>query len=175
MWLNGQQPLTPTTGPTRATLGAIPDGEAGAVTTLRRMRQLVRDAIRDPSQHIRETALAIVGDSGFVDQVRRLQGFVQDSIRYIADPPDVELVQTPQYTLQQRAGDCDDQATLLASLLMATGHPAQFIAVGMQGQPLSHVLVQTLIGQKWVSAETIIKKPLGWNPPGVTSHYILKV
>lgn len=174
MWLNGP-PLTSPAGPTRATLGAIPNGEAGAVATLKRMRQLVRDAIRDPAQHIRETALKIVGGAGFVDQVRRLQGFVQDSIRYIADPPDVELIQTPQYTLQQQAGDCDDQATLLASLLMAIGHPAQFVAVGMQGQPLSHVLVQTLIGQKWVSAETIIKKPLGWNPPGVTSHYILKV
>lgn len=174
MWLNGP-PLTSSAGPTRATLGAIPNGEAGAVATLKRMRQLVRDAVRDPSQHIRETALNIIGTASFVDQVRRLQSFVQDSIRYIADPPDVELVQTPQYTLQQQAGDCDDQATLLASLLMATGHPAQFIAVGMSGQPLSHVLVQTLIGQKWVSAETIIKKPLGWNPPGVTSHYILKV
>ena len=175
MWLNGPQ-LAPTpTGPTRATLAGIPNGEAGAVATLKRMRQLVRDAVRDQHQQIRETALNIVGSAGFVDQVRRLQSFVQDSIRYIADPPDVELVQTPQYTLQQRAGDCDDQATLLASLLTAIGHPAQFVAVGMQGQPLSHVLVQTLIGQKWVSAETIIKKPLGWNPPGVTSHYILKV
>lgn len=175
MWLNGPQPLTSKTGPTRATLGAIPDGEAGAVATLRRMRQLVRDAVRDPSQQIRETALKIVGSAGFVDQVRQLQSFVQDNIRYIADPPDVELVQTPQYTLQQRAGDCDDQATLLAALLTALGHPAQFIAVGLTGQPLSHVLIQTLIGQKWVSAETIIKKPLGWSPPGVTSHYILKV
>lgn len=174
MWLNGP-PLASPAGPTRATLGAIPNGEAGAVTTLKRMRQLVRDAVRDPSQHIRETALKMVGTAGFVDQVRRLQSFVQDTIRYISDPPDVELVQTPQYTLQQQAGDCDDQATLLAALLMATGHPAQFIAVGLSGQPLSHVLTQTLIGQKWVSAETIIKKPLGWNPPGVTSHYILKV
>lgn len=174
MWLNGEQ-IVPTTGPTRATLGSIPDGEAGAVVTLRRMRQLVKDAVRDPSQHIRETALKIVGSAGYVDQVRRLQSFVQDSIRYIYDPPDVELVQTPQYTLQQRAGDCDDQATLLAAMLTALGHPAQFLAVGLQGQPLSHVLVRTLIGQRWVPAETIIKKPLGWSPPGVTSHYVLKV
>jgi transglutaminase-like putative cysteine protease len=174
LWLNGPQ-LAPTTGPTRATLGTIPNGEAGAVATLRRMRQLVRDAVRDANQHIRETALKIVDSAGYVDQVRRLQSFVQDNIRYIHDPPDVELIQTPQYTLQQRAGDCDDQATLLAALLMALGHPVQFVAVGMNGQALSHVLVQTLIGQKWVSAETILKKPLGWNPPGVTSHYILKV
>lgn len=142
---------------------------------MRRMRDLTREAVRDPSQAIREHALSIVGSGGFVDQVRQLQSWVQSRIRYIHDPPDLELVQTPQYTLQQKAGDCDDQATLLAALLMATGHPAQFMAVGLNGSPLSHVLVQTLIGPQWVAAETIIAKPLGWMPAGITSHYILKV
>ena len=169
MWLGG------ISQPTRARLGQIPNGEAGAATTMRAMRQLVRDAIRDPSQHVRELALQIVGNAGYVDQARRLQQWVQQNIRYIQDPPDVELVQTPQYTVQQQAGDCDDQATLLASLLMATGHPAQFVAVGLSGSPLSHVMVQTQIGRDWLGVETILPKPLGWMPPGVTSHYILKV
>jgi transglutaminase-like putative cysteine protease len=170
LWLNG-----PNVAPTRARLGAIPNGEAGAAVTMKAMRQLVKDAVRDPSQKIRELALQIVGNAGYMDQARRLQQWVQQNIRYIQDPPDVELVQTPQYTVQQQAGDCDDQAVLLASLLMTTGHPAQFIAVGMHGQPLSHVLVQTLIGTDWLGAETIIPKPLGWMPGVITSHYILRV
>jgi hypothetical protein len=64
---------------------------------------------------------------------------------------------------------------LIAALLQATGHPAQFIAVGLNGQPLSHVLTQTLIGTSWVAVETIEKRGLGWMPAGITSHYIVKV
>lgn len=139
------------------------------------MRDLAAAAVRDPSQKIRETALTIIGNTGYVDQVRRLQQWVQTNIAYVHDPVSVELVQTPQYTLQQKAGDCDDQSVLLAAMLDATGHPARFIAVGLAGAPLSHVMVQTLIGSTWAGVETIIQRPLGWMPSPVTSYYILKV
>jgi transglutaminase-like putative cysteine protease len=142
---------------------------------MQNMRALVQQAVRDPAQAVRETAMRIIGDAGWVDQARALQSWVNSRIRYIRDPPDMELVQTPQYTMQQRGGDCDDQATLLAALLTSIGHPARFVALGFQGQPLSHVMVQTLVGQSWAGAETIIPKPFGWMPPGVTSHYIVKV
>jgi transglutaminase-like putative cysteine protease len=157
-------------------LSGIPNGTAGSIATLRLMRQMVRDAIRDPTQRVRETALSVLrGVNSFSAQASALQQWVQNSVEYRRDPVDAELLQTPQVTLQLKAGDCDDQAVLIASLLQATGHPAQFIAVGMNGAPLSHVFTQTLIGTSWVSVETIEKRPLGWNPPGVTSHYILKV
>jgi transglutaminase-like putative cysteine protease len=167
--LNGPAP-----GPTRATLEGIPAGEAGAAATMRRMRQLVRDALRDPSQGMRELALSIIGRGGYVDQARAIQNFVQTKIRYVHDPQDLELVQTPQYTVQHSAGDCDDQAVLTSVLLEATGHPTRFAAVGLQGGPLQHVLTQTLIGTQWAGVETIIPKPLGWMPP-YTSIYYLKV
>jgi transglutaminase-like putative cysteine protease len=175
LWLNGSLAGHTTRTPTTARLGQIPDGVAGAKVTMKSMRDLVLAAVRDPSQKIRETALSIIGNAGYVDQARRLQQWVQQNIRYIHDPPSVELVQTPQYTLQQRAGDCDDQAVLLAAMLDSIGHPAQFVAVGLSGQPLSHVMVQTLIGTQWAGVETIIPKPLGWMPSPVTSHYIVKV
>ena len=140
------------------------------------MRQLVRDAIRDPAQQIRETALNILrGVNTFSAQAQAIQAWVQNSIEYRRDPVDVELVQTPQVTLQLKAGDCDDQAVLTAAFLQATGHPSQFIAVGLNGGPFSHVLAQTLIGTSWVAVETIEHRPLGWMPPGVTSYYIVKV
>lgn len=174
MWLNGPS-LPSIASPRKATLQGLPSGTAGAQATVRTMRQLVRDAVRDPAQQIRETALRIIGNANFTDQVRAIQQWVQTSIRYVRDPPDVELVQTPQVTLQLRAGDCDDQSVLTASLLHSIGHPAQFIAVGLNGGPLSHVMVQTLIGQRWVGVETILPRPLGWMPGVITSHYILKV
>lgn len=177
MWLNGATlPTASSPQPRRATLSGIPDGTAGSIATMRAMRQLVRDAIRDPGQQIRESAISILrGVNSFAAQARALQVWVQNNVEYRRDPPDVELVQTPQVTLQLRAGDCDDQSVLIASLLQATGHPAQFIAVGLQGQPMSHVMVQTLIGTQWVAVETIQPRPMGWMPASITSHYILKV
>jgi transglutaminase-like putative cysteine protease len=178
LWLGSTSPLTvsPSPQPRRAALSGIPNGTAGSIATMRAMRQLVRDAIRDPQQKVRESALTILrGVNSFSAQAGTIQQWVQENIEYRRDPPDVELVQTPQVTLQLRAGDCDDQSTITAALLMATGHPAQFIAVGLSGQPLSHVLTQTLIGTKWVSVETIERRPLGWMPAGVTSFYIVKV
>jgi transglutaminase-like putative cysteine protease len=140
------------------------------------MAQLVRDAVREPNQKIRESAITILrGVNSFSEQARAIQAWVQENIAYMRDPPDVELVQTPQVTLQLRAGDCDDQSVLTAALLQATGHPTRFIAVGLNGQPLSHVLTQTLIGTNWVAVETIQPRPLGWMPKGVTSFYIKKV
>lgn len=134
------------------------------------MRQLVRQAVREPAQRCRETALAILGSPvpSWEGQCRALQSWVQSNIRYVKDPPDVELVQTPQYTLQQRAGDCDDHAVLLASFLNSTGHPVEFMALGLNGQPLSHVLCRTVIRNRWVAAETIIPRALGWLPAGIT-------
>jgi hypothetical protein len=122
LWLNGSR-----TGPsprrtvTNATLSGIPAGATGAIATMQNMRQLVRDAVRDPNQRMRELALSIIGQAGYVDQARALQAWVQSNIRYVRDPPDVELLQTPQKTVEYKAGDCDDQSVLLASLLMATG------------------------------------------------------
>ena len=177
MWLNGPAlPQANISSPRRAALSGIPDGTAGSIATMRIMRGLVRNAVRDPQQKIRETALAILrGVNSFSAQAQALQQWVQANIEYRRDPVDAELIQTPQVTLQLKAGDCDDQAVLMAALLQATGHPAQFIAVGMNGNPLSHVLAQTLIGTSWVAVETIERRPLGWMPPGITSRYILKV
>jgi len=177
LWLHGPAlPQASTSGPRRAALSGIPNGTAGSLATLNMMRSLVNAAVRDPAQQIRETALSILrGVNSFSAQAAALQAWVQNNIEYRRDPVDAELLQTPQVTLQLRAGDCDDQSVLIAALLQATGHPAQFIAVGMNGAPLSHVLTQTLIGTSWVSVETIEKRPLGWTPPGVTSYYIKKV
>jgi transglutaminase-like putative cysteine protease len=177
LWLSGAAvPVAPSPQPRRAALSGIPNGQAGSIATMKTMRLLVLDAVRDPNQKIRETALEILrGVNSFSQQASAIQAWVQQHIEYRRDPPDVELVQTPQVTLQLRAGDCDDHSTLTAALLQATGHPTQFIALGFRGGPLSHVLTQTLIGTKWISVETIEPRPMGWTPPGITSYYIVKV
>lgn len=171
--------------PIRATLHGIPDGIPGAVATLRAMRDLARASIRDPAQGVRDACLSIITSDRWIQQIRDIQQWVQSNIMYVRDPTDadggVELVQTPQVTLQKRVGDCDDQATLVAALLSVIGHPCRFIAVGFNGAPLSHVLCQTKVSntgndiKDWCAVETIKPEALGFMPPGITSQYILKV
>lgn len=166
--------------PPRAQLLGLPSGPAAIARTLQIMKQCACDAVRSPNQYARLKALEIFRANGLVSreyykQVRALQSWVQNCVIYIRDPVDVELVQTPEVTLKLMQGDCDDQATLLAAMLMATGHPSRFVAIGMDGAPFSHVLVETKIGETWVPAETILKKPLGWYPQNVTSRLIRKL
>jgi len=163
----------------RASLQGLPSGPAGTVATLRIMKRLANEAVRSPHQYARAKALEIFKSSGLrsrdTQEIGTLQRWIQNCIRYVRDPVDVELVQTPEVTLKLGTGDCDDQATLLAAMLKATGHPAQFVAVGINGGPFSHVLVETRLGRGWVAAETILKKPVGWYPHDATSRYVLPV
>jgi transglutaminase-like putative cysteine protease len=148
------------------------------------MRDFVHDAIKDPSQTVRGKALSLVAQlppRKWFPEIYALHQFVRDDIRYIRDPDGYELVQSPDKTLELGQGDCDDKSTLLAALLKVTGHPARFVALGFNGDPLSHVLVETKVDstgndqKDWMPLETIIPKPAGWYPPGVTSRYVLKV
>jgi transglutaminase-like putative cysteine protease len=166
--------------PISAKLGGIPAGRDGVIATLRHMRDFARASLKTSDQTVRRVANEIfrirgVAPRKWLREVAALHEFVRDSIRYVKDPEGIELVQTPEATLTLRYGDCDDKSTLLAALLLATGHPCRFVAVGFNGNSFSHVLVEAKSGDKWIPAETIIQKPLGWFPPGVTSKYYLKV
>lgn len=180
MWTYPASEVTPT----KATLRGLPAGRAGTIETLRLMRDMARASIRTPSQIIREQALRLVAHlppRQWFAQIHALHDFVKDEIRFVRDPVDLETVATPEKTLELRAGDCDDKSTLLAALLTAIGHPARFAALGFNGGPFSHVLVETQIkntgddARDWLPLETIIDRSPGWYPRGVTSRYVLKV
>jgi transglutaminase-like putative cysteine protease len=106
------------------------------------MRTLARDLVEGlPSK-------------AFRDEARALFHFVRDEIRYLGDVNEVETLQAPDVTLAQGQGDCDDKATLLASLLQAIGHPTQFVAVGFTEYGVfEHVYLRTLAGDRWIALD----------------------
>lgn len=146
-------------------LGALP-GNAGIRQTLRRMAQIAKGYKTAPL--IRETALKVlsrVPEKKWRLEIAALLQYVQEHIRYTRDVVGVETLQTPVQTLRLAQGDCDDQSILLASLLMAAGHPARFVALGPEPDTYTHVLVQSKIGGEWVWCEPINKGwPLGKAP-----------
>jgi transglutaminase-like putative cysteine protease len=140
------------------------------------MKSLVKDYRKD--LFIRTLAVALVNDfdqKDYVGEIKALQKFVRNKIRYVKDVRDVETIQTPIVTLQMRSGDCDDKCTLLASLLEAIGHPTRFAAIGFAPDVYEHVLVETRIGRKWIALETTEPVQIGWYPEGVISRMVLHI
>lgn len=151
-------------------LAFIPTGPAGTRATLQRMAQIVRQYRRHPV--IRQLAVEVrqaakVPGKDYAGEVRALFEFVRSYITYVRDVRDVETLQTPIRCLQNRAGDCDCQAMLLASLLEAIGHPTRFRALrfGDDATRYRHVFAETLIGPRWIALDTTVPQPMGWRPP----------
>lgn len=159
----------------------IRSGEAGVTDTLKLMAQLAKQYKVDPV--IRQTSARIVQSCPPKDDLcecAALQNWVRSNIRYTGDVVDVETLQTPDYTLQERYGDCDDQSVLLATFLLAIGIPAAYCALGVDGGPYSHVLPVAILRQHtqllYVPCETTLSKDPqtgeaigpGWFPSNAT-------
>jgi transglutaminase-like putative cysteine protease len=158
-------------------LGRLPDNEQDRTReTLQRMSALVR-RFKKPGTLTWQSAHDLVRElppKNYAAEIAALHGFVRDHIRYTKDVHGVEAVQYPDTTLDIGMGDCDDKATLLASQLGAIGHPSRFIAIGKAPGRYSHVFVQTLLGNKWVSLDPTMAVAAGWAPShGVGSVMIL--
>lgn len=156
-------------------LGDIPEGREGVAATLRLMRQVTRKY--KTNQRVRLLAIGLVKPldgtrKNYGEQVKRLFDFVQNNIGYIRDIRGVETIQTPDVTLQLGAGDCDDKSTLLATLLESIGHPTRFYAMGFFPSKFSHVIVQTKVGNKWVSLDATEPHGVGWEPPHIVERMI---
>lgn len=73
------------------------------------------------------------------EQAKVICEWVRDTIGYVSDPTDSEYIQLPEETLNNGGGDCDDQAVLLASLLMCVGFRCSFVLLPR------HIYVATYI------------------------------
>lgn len=164
-------------GRTIHTLKTIPGGTPGTRATLYTMRDIVRTWRKHPQ--VRALALQVTRQcepKNWACYVYRIQEWVQGNIRYVRDVTDVETLQTPDVTLRDRAGDCDDHSILVASLLQSIGHRVRFLAVGFRTLgPFAHVFTETHLGPYWRSVETTELKPVGWYPPGIKRRMIVKI
>lgn len=148
-------------------LSGLPDGVAGTRATLKRMAALVKQYKKDPGLNL--LALDLTRGLASYDslgEIRRLQRFVRDQIRYVMDVEGVETLRTPPVTLEYAAGDCDDKSVLLCTLAATIGYSTQFIAVGFDGENYSHVLGAVKLGTRVIPCETIMPGvDIGWFPP----------
>jgi len=162
---------------TQATLKAIPPGAAGTRATLREMAKMIRQYRKSP--YIRELALSIVrdvpGHKNFKGQIKAIRNWVADNIQYVRDIRGVETLQTPAKTLEYRAGDCDDQSTLVATLLETVGFRARLRAIKIDKTgPFCHVFTEVNLGPpgRWLPMETTEPWAVGQQPPRVAASMV---
>lgn len=150
-------------------LRGLAPGTLGIRQTLKLMKQLALEGRK--KDNVRELSLDLIKDlpqKSYVDEIRRIFEFVQSQIRYVRDPDGLETIHDTDAILKLRQGDCDDKCILLAAMLKSIGvKPVRFVALAFnKPYHYEHVLVQTKIGENWVSLECTEPKPFGWTPPG---------
>lgn len=124
------------------TLGALPSDHGPSVVVdfkdideeLRFLRKMVSQFRMYPK--IRDLAVSIIQADGVPQRDKREQAlslarWVRDNIYYVHELP--ERFQLPTETLRLKAGDCDDQTTLLASLLESIGIPSMLVCMEVNG------------------------------------------
>lgn len=152
-------------------LHGIPEGIEGVRVTLATMARIVRAYRHAPI--VAETARSIIAhvpEKNHVGEMLAIFSFVRDGVRYTMDSNEVERLQTPDYTLANRHGDCDDKSILLAALLESVGIPARFTAVGFEPDIFSHVYVEASPAGEWIALDATEREPAGWAPPDVITR-----
>lgn len=159
-------------------LSSIPDGPQGAHATVSAMRALTTEWRTDP--RIINAARSIVFNEPAKNdfaEARAIFRFVQQRIRYVRDVLNVETLATPLATLETRSGDCDDHATLLATLLEAIGFETRFVLASyLNPESFEHVYLAVLIccGElcEWVYADSTERNPFGWQAEDPLMYFV---
>jgi transglutaminase-like putative cysteine protease len=158
----------------RVTRGRLPGGDAGTKKTLALMRRLALEG--STQMEVREAAIGVLRQSGAQPHDHRAEtaalfNFVRDRVRFTGDIVGVETLQGPRYTLHVMAGDCDDRATLLASMMRSVGIPADLNFRVVAANPrvprsFSHVYVTAKLGGKTIALDpTYPTNVPGFEPP----------
>lgn len=149
---------------------SVAPGAAGARQSLKVMRQIVLVHRMNPL--VVSYARQIVNNAGirmkdYPAQAHAIYDWITQNIAFTRDPVGVDLYMTPEVTLHNGAGDCDDLAILFASFMESLGHPSGFLAIREPGSDtFNHVLAITRIGDRWICADcSNPDQGLGWCPP----------
>lgn len=152
------------------TLRQPTENRTATAATMKRMSNIAKAASHRPFViNLARQIVARVPGKNFPGEAVTVQNWVRQNIRYTRDPYFSETLQTPEVTVQQGHGDCDDQAILVAALLSAIGGAVRFRAVRIPGNgpALGHVLTEVRLGRAWVPVETTEPWPFGQYPDNI--------
>lgn len=114
-------------------------------------------------------------------QAYAVRDFLSARLRFLSDPVDIEVLETPESMLKTIAtrgyamGDCDNAAVLSAALLKSIGIRCRFVILGFTkpNAPYQHVYTEAFTPAGWVDMDTTA--PAGGTPPTITRRYVMEV
>lgn len=146
---------------------AIPDTEEGIEFEVDRMIEYVRHYSGDGDiVRIARRVVDRCPDKDKLCESRELYKALKRSTRFVLDPTKKEAIQSPRAMLREiqergvTSGDCDELATLFATMISAIGHRPRFV-FGGRGMGWQHVWVQDGISGKWIHFDLAEKLPAG--------------
>jgi len=152
----------------------LPHGDAGAYTTLREMKRLVVESMKDPV--VLEEAKRVIRSAGGKNrfsQAHTIAAHMQSVMHFVRDPYQIETLHTPRYMIDRYIphgifeADCDDYAILSAALAKAVGLKTVFVIMGFLDSraPWAHVFTMAETERGWVPFDVSFGIP-----PGVLSR-----
>jgi hypothetical protein len=170
--------IAPPLTPPHIYLGPIPKGYPGTKRTVEHIKALIRAGAKD--FYVRQKAIDVLLERGVIpkdyrEEIKALFEWVQQSVRYTKDPFRVEVLHSARRMLELRAGDCDDMAILLGSMLEAIGHPVRIVLVGpdpLRPRLFTHVYLEAYDRGQWIPLDATMPYPMGWAPRGLVKEVI---
>jgi hypothetical protein len=135
-----------------------PNGMPHVRSTIKTMAKLAREgSVSYPIRNLATRITHHVPGRSPLRELRALYEWVRANIRYRFDPVGMEWVQSPARTVKERAGDCDDMATLIAALAGSLGHKWRFRTVGDTPTAQRHVQAQVWTGRQWLDLDPVLE------------------
>lgn len=159
----------------------IPNGLAGNLSTVDKMKVLAR--ARASELAVREFTLGVlrqygIGSHDYINEARAIGDYVKNNVVYRRDPEGVEQLLDPLLMIQdiqqnRAAGDCDDMALLIATMLLSVGCQPYFRTVRYNGTwgPYNHIYVvvydrNSRGPSSRLAIDAIVKdRPIGYEVP----------
>ena len=145
--------------------------------TMALMKNIINASVR--SYYVRRWAEKITeyADDDY-SRAEAIFNFIVSNSRYVPDPVGMELLKSPEVSLQlievghQPAMDCDDSAILMGALAMAVGIPYALRAVSFN-EEYSHVYGLVRIKERgWIPIDFVVGKKggnFGDEPEGIVA------
>lgn len=152
--------------PLTVTVAPAPGGRRAPYHTVGVMRAMVEEFKCAPS--IIQTAINLILFAPPRDEyaeVKAIFDYVRGSVRYVRDVVGIETLADPVTTLRRMVGDCDDKATLLATLLEAVGYPCRFVIAAYSDGEYEHVYLQCFFNRQWHDLDPTEDGAIGYSPP----------
>jgi transglutaminase-like putative cysteine protease len=155
-------------------------GDHGIYQSVSALKTLVNQALQDPTARIRLRAESLIGgvqEKDDIGEVTAVYDFVVNSLHYVDDPFEMELLKSPlliDQSIDQTGsfmGDCDDASGYLAALLKSIGYAVQFVIVTPVDAPTfqyGHIYVRVWLPRmnQWLALDPTAKAyPMGWEVP----------